>query len=70
MNMSKVGKFETLKIVNAFDKALIELYGVNMTDARISRYEVLESYGETGDAARSAELFAERRGMRRLAEAG
>lgn len=69
MNMSKVGKFESLKIINEFDKNLIELYGTNMTDARISRFEVLASINETGCARKSAEIFGEQRGLKRLAEA-
>lgn len=66
MSMSKVGKFESLKIVNAFDKALIELYGINMTDARISRYEALVSYGETGCPTKAAEQLGSQRGLTRL----
>jgi len=68
MDMSNVGKFESLKIVNAFDRALIELYGINMTDARITRYEVLTSYGETGCPVKAAERFGAQRGMIRLTE--
>lgn len=68
MNMSKVGKFESLKIINEVDKALIEMYGTNMTDARVTRYEVLASYGETGCARKSAELLGQQRGMKRLGE--
>ncbi len=68
MNMSNVGKFESLKIVNAFDKALIDLYGINMTDARITRYEVLVSYGETGCPTQSAREFGRKRGMTPLPE--
>lgn len=70
MNMSNVGKFESLKIVNEFDKALIELYGINMTDARITRYEALASCHETGCAVKAAEQFGRQRGMTRLTEPG
>lgn len=70
MSMSNVGKFESLKIVNEFDSALIELFGVNMTDARITRYEVLEAYNKTGNARKAAEDFGEQRGMKRIADAG
>lgn len=66
MNMSKIGKFESLQIVNAFDQALIELYGINMTDARVTRYEALTTYGETGCARKAAELLGQQRGMARL----
>lgn len=63
MNLNRVGKFEALKIVNEFDKALIEMYGVNMTDARITRYEALACYEETGSAKKAAEVFGLQRGM-------
>lgn len=63
MNMNKIGKFEGLQIVNDFDKTLIELYGINMTDARVTRYEVLASYDETGCVRTSAENFGRERGM-------
>jgi hypothetical protein len=70
MNMSQVGKFESLKIINEFDKALIEMFGVNMTDARITRYEVLARLDENGCALKAAESFGLMRGMTRLAESG
>ncbi len=63
MDMSKVGKYEGLQIVNEFDKALIELYGINMTDARITRYEVLSSYDETGCPRKSAQNFGLSKGI-------
>ena len=69
MNMSNIGKFESLKIVNEFDQALIELYGINMTDARVTRYEVLATYNETGCARAAAEKFATQRGMTPVAKA-
>ena len=67
MNINKVGKFEALKIVNEFDSALIELYGINMTDARITRYEALATIEETRCARKAAEHFGQLRGMTRLA---
>ncbi len=69
MNMNKVGKFEGLKIVNEFDQALIEHYGINMTDARITRYEVLSSYDETGCPRKSAHHFALSKGFSPLDQA-
>lgn len=69
MNMSKVGKFEGLRIVNEFDKALIELYGINMTDARITRYEVLSSYDETGCPRKSAQNFGLSKGIPPIGQA-
>ncbi len=68
LDINKVGKFETLKIINEVDKALIEIFGINMTDAKLTRYEVLASYGETGSARRSAEQLGEMRGIKRLSE--
>ncbi len=70
MNMSKVGKFESLRIVNEFDRALIEMFGINMTDARITRYEVLASLDETGCALKAAQSFGLMRGMTPLTENG
>jgi hypothetical protein len=67
MNMSKVGKFESLKIVNELDRALIDLYGINMTDARITRYEALASYEENGCAIKAAEMLGKKRGIARVA---
>jgi hypothetical protein len=66
MDINKVGKFEALKIVNEFDNALIELYGINMTDARITRYEALSTIEETRCVRKAAELFGAQRGMPRL----
>ena len=63
MNINRVGKFEALKIVNAFDQALIDLYGINMTDAHITRYDVLTAYEKTGCAEKAAELFGQERGL-------
>lgn len=66
MNMSSVGKFDTLRIMNEFDSALIELFGVNMTDARVTRYEVLSTYEKTGCPRKVAEHLAGQRGIRRI----
>lgn len=66
MNINKVGKFEALKIVNEFDSALIELYGINMTDARITRYEALATIEETQCVRKAVERFGAARGMTRL----
>ncbi len=64
MNMNRVGKFESLKILNEIDRALIDRYGINMTDAHITRFEVLTAYEKTGSAAKAAELLAEQRGFK------
>ena len=63
--VSKVGKFETRRKVNEFDSALIELFGINMTDAGISRFEALSIIDETGDIRKAAELVGNRRALAR-----
>jgi hypothetical protein len=63
--ISKVGKFETRLKVNEFDTALIDLFGINMTDAGISRFEALSLIDETGDVREAAELVGSRRGLAR-----
>ncbi|MFN6960995.1 MAG: hypothetical protein ACK4N6_02035 [Rhodocyclaceae bacterium] len=68
MNMNRVGKFETLKILNEFDRELIGKYGINMTDARITRYEALAACEKTGSVSQAATLLAEERGFKPLAE--
>jgi hypothetical protein len=68
MNMNRVGKFETLKIMNEFDRALIEKYGINMTDAHITRYEALTAYEKTGSVSQAVELLAGQRGFKPLGE--
>jgi len=66
MNINRVGKFEALKIVNAFDQALIDMYGINMTDAHITRFDVLTAYEKTGCPIKAVELFGEQRGLTRV----
>lgn len=68
MNMTKVGKFESLKILNEFDQSLIELFGINMTDARITRYEVLEACNKLGSARKAADAFGAQRGIKPIVE--
>ena len=63
--VSKVGKFESRRKINEFDSALIELFGTNMTDAGISRFEALSLIDETGDIRKAAELLGNRRGLAR-----
>lgn len=64
MDINRVGKFEALKIVNAFDQALIETYGINMTDAHITRFDVLTAYEKTGCPRKAVELFGEQKGLK------
>lgn len=61
--MNKIGKFEALKIVNEFDRTLIEMFGINMTDARITRYEALAAIEETRSVRKAAEAFGSRLGI-------
>lgn len=67
MNMNAIGKFDSLKLVNEFDRALIELYGLNMLDAQISRFEALSWMAQTHSAHRAAELLGEQKGLIRRA---
>jgi len=66
--MNRIGKFETLTIVNAVDRALIDRFGINMTDAKVDRYEVLSAYAETGNANEAADFIGLQRGLSRLPE--
>jgi len=63
--ISKVGKFEMRRKINEFDSALIELFGINMTDAAISRFDALTLMDETGDVRKAAELAGDKRGFAR-----
>ena len=63
MDMNKIGKFEMREIVNEFDSTLIRLYGVNMRDVAISRYEALEACHEHDCPSKAAEVFGQRHGL-------
>ena len=63
MNMNNIGKFEMRKIVNEFDSTLIQLYGVNMLDADISRLEAINAYDEFRCAHKAAEAYGQRLGL-------
>jgi hypothetical protein len=63
MNMNRIGKFEARKIVGEFDDALIEIFGRNMSDARITRFEALSAFEETQDVRKAAELAGTRKGL-------
>lgn len=63
MSTNRVGKFEARKIVNEFDAALIELFGVNMSDAGISRFDALSAVEETHSARKAAEILGIRKGL-------
>jgi hypothetical protein len=63
MNMNNIGKFEMLKIVNEFDATLIRLYGVNMLDAAVTRFEALNAYDEVHCPRKAAEIYGQRHGL-------
>jgi hypothetical protein len=67
--ISKVGKFETRLKVNEFDTALIDLFGINMTDAGISRFDALTLIDEAGgDVRKAAALAGDKRGFARRSQ--
>ena len=63
MDMNRVGKFEMRELINEFDATLIHLYGQNMCDAGISRYEAMEACQLFGNPRRAAEMFGNCRGL-------
>lgn len=63
MNMNPIGKFEMREIVREFENTLIRLYGVNMLDAAISRYEALGIYNEVRCARTAAAICGMRKGL-------
>jgi hypothetical protein len=64
MDMNHIGKFEMREILNEFDATLIRLFGVNMLDAAISRYEALETYSTVRCPRKAAELSGLRLGLK------
>jgi hypothetical protein len=65
---SNVGKFAALKTLNAFDSALIEMFGRNMTDAHITRYEALAAIEATQGVHAAALLLGQQRGWSPVAQ--
>jgi hypothetical protein len=63
MGINRVGKFEARKLIEEFDRTLIDLFGVNMSDAGISRWDALSAIEETQDARKAAELAGIRKGL-------
>ena len=63
MNMNPIGKFEMRDIVREFESTLIRLYGVNMLDAAISRYEALDIYNEFRCPRTAAAICGLRKGL-------
>jgi hypothetical protein len=66
MSINRVGKFEARKLIEEFDGALIELFGVNMSDADITRMDALSAIEETQDTRKAAEVVGIRKGLTRV----
>lgn len=64
MDMNRIGKYEMRAIVDEFDSTLIRLYGVNMLDAAITRYEALSAYAEARCPRKAAEIYGMRHGLK------
>jgi len=62
MEMNRIGKFESRRLINEFDAELIRRYGMNMLDASISRFEALCACQALGSPGKAAEFFAARCG--------
>ncbi len=67
MSMNRIGKFEARKIIGEFDNILIEIFGRNMSDAGITRFEALSAFEETQNVRKAAELAGTRRGLTPIA---
>lgn len=63
MEMNRIGKFEMRRLINEFDSTLIRLFGQNMCDASISRYEALAACNEFESPSKAAEAFGLRCGF-------
>lgn len=50
---SSIGKFEARKLIAEFDALVIAQYGVNMTDAGITRHEALTAIAAEGSVAKA-----------------
>lgn len=64
---SSVGKFEARKLIADFDGLLIQLYGRNMTDARISRDEAILAIKAAPSVRDAVERLGAERGLQRAA---
>lgn len=63
MSMNNVGKFEMRRIVDEFDATLIELFGLNMRDAGVTRQEAVLAFNEVQSARKAAEIYGHRHGL-------
>jgi hypothetical protein len=64
MEMNHIGKYEMRAIVDEFDATLIRLYGMNMCDAAITRYEALSACAAARCPREAAELYGMRHGLK------
>ena len=63
MSINRVGKFEARRLIEEFDHALIELFGLNMSDAGITRMDALSAIEEVQDTRKAAEVIGMRKGL-------
>lgn len=63
MTMNSIGKFAMRQLVDEFDATLIRLYGMNMLDAEISRYEALGACTAFESPGKAAEVVGALRGF-------
>lgn len=63
MTMNPIGKFEMRDVVREFEGTLIRLFGMNMLDAAISRYEALDIYSQVRCASTAAAICGMRKGL-------
>ena len=64
MDINNIGKFEMRGIINEFDATLIHLFGMNMLDADISRWEALTAFSEVRCPRKAAEMSGLRLGLK------
>jgi hypothetical protein len=64
---SSVGKFEARKLIADFDGLLIQIYGRNMTDARITRDEAILAIKSAPSVREAVESLGTARGLQRAA---
>ncbi len=60
---SSIGKFEARKLIAEFDALLIQLYGRNMTDAKITRQDAVATITSAGSARKAVEILGAARGL-------
>ncbi len=66
MTTTNIGKFVQREVINDIDSTLIACYGVNMTDAGVTREEALDAYVESGSTIGAVEILCVRHAIRSL----